>query len=321
MLRELPRQPRVIGVKQLRERLLAAGYVVDIRTVQRDLVNLSRELALYGDDKKPQGWAWLADAPQLDFPALEPEAALVFHLAEKNLKPLLPTSTLNLMAPWFRMASNVLDQQTGGLAAWRDKVRVLAPGLPAMAPAIADEVQTIVTQALLLNRRLEVSYQPREAGAQRQYEVSPLALVLRDQMQYLVCTLREYDDIKQLALNRIQSAWLLEKPARSLPGFNIDTYIAQGEFGYSQGPAKSLRLEVEIDKGASLALTERPLHADQLMEDIDEQKVRLKVSVPDTTEMRRWLLGFGPHARVLQPLSLRMEMRAIIAQMMQRYDG
>lgn len=78
MLRDIPRRPRKITASALHAKLLAAGYSVDIRTVQRDLINLSRELSLCSDNGKPQGWAWMEDAPQLDFPALEPQAARCF---------------------------------------------------------------------------------------------------------------------------------------------------------------------------------------------------------------------------------------------------
>lgn len=244
----------------------------------------------------------------------------MFHLAERNLKPLLPASTLDYMAPWFRMAASVLDQQAGGLAAWRDKVRVLAPGLPALAPAIDGGVQHAVTQALLGNKRLTATYRAREAETARSYEISPLALVVRDQMQYLVCTLRDYADIKQLALNRMQAASVLDKPARPSPQFDIDQYIAQGEFGFAVGQTAAVRLVAEIDRAASQGFIERPLHEDQTVQDVDEQTVRLSVTVPDNTEKRRWLLGFGPRARVLELESLRQEMHVVVRRMLQRYD-
>jgi len=136
MLREIPRYPRRIGTPEILERLLAAGFDATLRTVQRDLIKLSASLPLLGDDSKPQGWSWQADAPQLDLPSLEPHTALVFHLAEQYLQALLPASTLNYLAPWFRTASGVLDCQGAALANWRNKVRVLAPGQPQLPPQI-----------------------------------------------------------------------------------------------------------------------------------------------------------------------------------------
>ena len=231
MLREIPRFPRRIGTPDILERLLAAGFDATLRTVQRDLIKLSGSLPLLGDDSKPQGWSWQADAPQLDLPTLEPQAALDFHLAEQYLQALLPASTLTYLAPWFRTASGVLDCQGTALANWRNKVRVLAPGQPQLPPQLKPEVQSVITQALLLERRVALRYRPRDATEDRQYEASLQGLVVRDHVSYLVCTLRDYSDVKQLVVSRIQSATLLDKPAKVIPGFDLDDYIAQGEFG------------------------------------------------------------------------------------------
>lgn len=299
---------------------MAAGFDATLRTIQRDLIKLSGSLPLLGDDSKPQGWSWQASAPQLDLPMLEPQAALVFHLAEHYLQPLLPTSTLNYLSPWFRTASGVLDNQGKDLSAWRKKVRVLAPGQPMHAPVIDCEIQCAVTQALLLDKRIDVTYRPRGVAEEKNYEVSPLGMVVRDQVIYLVCMLREYDDIKHLVLSRMLSAQLLDTPARKLESFDLDQYISQGEFGFPLETGRTIKFVAEFDRAVATGFLERPLDANQVTEDIDEQTVRLTASVPDTTELRRWLLGFGAHATVLEPATLRAEMRSVICGMAQRYE-
>ena len=319
MLREVPRHPRKISVAELRQRLAAAGFATSLRTIQRDLIKLSAALPLLADDSKPQGWSWEAHAPQLDLPTLEPQAALVFQLAERYLQPLLPASTLAYLAPWFRAAAGVLDSQGNGLSAWRDKVRVLAPGQPMKPPLIDGEVQSIVTQALLLNRRVAVSYRSRGSTQDKDYEASPLGLVVRDQVIYLVCTLREYRDVKQLVLGRMHSARLLDKPANALEGFNLDQYIAQGEFGIPLESGRTIRLVADFDRPVATGFIERPLDVDQVVEEIDENTVRLTATVPDTKEIRRWLLGFGGKVSVISPPSLKYDFSTIVAQMNIRY--
>lgn len=319
MLREIPRHPRRVSTAVILERLLAAGFDATLRTVQRDLVKLSASLPLLGDDAKPQGWSWQADAPQFDLPTLEPHTALVFHLAEHYLRPLLPSASLDYLSPWFRTADGVLDNQSTEIADWRAKVRVLAPGQPLLPPAIDPEVHRVVTQALLANQRVGVRYRPRDATEDRQYEASPLGLVVRDQVIYLVCTLRDYSDVKQLILSRIQAAELLDKPVKRQASFNLDVYIAQGEFGIAVKPGRKIKLVAEFDREAAYTFMERPLAADQVVEELDDRTVRLTAMVPDTLELRRWLVGFGPHAFVKAPAGLHDEMEAWIVAMHDRY--
>lgn len=319
MLREIPRYPRRISPSDLKSRLDSAGFEATLRTIQRDLVKLSSSLPLIADDSKPQGWSWHSDAPQIDLPTLEPQAALVFHLAERYLQPLLPTSTLNYLSPWFRAASGVLDNQSNGLSIWRSKVRVLPSGQPMLPPVIDKEVQSVITQALLLNKRVAVTYRPRDATEDKNYEASPLGLVVRDQVIYLVCTLREYDDIKQLVLGRVRSAHMLETSIRNLKNFDLDQYISQGEFGYPIETGQTVMLVADFDREVTNGFIERPLHATQVTQNINEKTVRLIVTVPDTMELRRWLLGFGSHALVLEPAKLRTEMKSLIRELHQRY--
>lgn len=319
MLREIPRYPRRVSTTDILERLLAAGFDATLRTVQRDLIKLSASLPLLGDDSKPQGWSWLADAPQIDLPALEPHTALVFHFAEQYLQALLPASTLSYLAPWFHTAAGVLDCQGTALANWRNKVRILAPGQPQLPAQIDPEVQRVISQALLLEKRVDLRYRPRDALDDRQYEASLQGLVVRDHVIYLVCTLRDYADVKQLVMSRIQSAELLDKSARSLPGFKLDDYIAQGEFGMPLSGSVLIELVVEVKRKAASTFIERPLAANQRVEDVDDDTVRLTVDVPDTLELRRWLLGFGPLAVVCSPDNLRHDLREMIRQMQENY--
>jgi len=149
----------------------------------------------------------------------------------------------------------------------------------------------------LLEKRVDLGYLPRDAMAVRQYEASLLGLVVRDHVSYLVCTLRDYSDVKQLVVSRIQSAELLEKPARILPGFDLDDYIAQGEFGMPLHGEGLIELVVDVQRLAANTFIERPLAADQRVEVLDESTLRLIARVPDTHELRRWLAGLWAACR------------------------
>ena len=213
----------------------------------------------------------------------------------------------------------MLDCQGSALANWRNKVRVLAPGQPQLPPESNPLVQQVMTQGLLLEKRVALCYRPRDATADRQYEASLLGLVVRDHVSYLVCTLRDYSDVKQLVVSRIQSAQLLDKPARVLPGFDLDDYIARGEFGMPLQGQGLIDLVVDVQRLAANTFIERPLAANQRVEVLDESTLRLSVCVPDTHELRRWLLGFGPLAVVRSPANLRDGLKMMISQMQGNY--
>ncbi len=312
MLRAIPRPPRVIGTADLMARLTSAGYSVDVRTIQRDLNNLSTLLPLDSDQCKPQGWRWLPNAGQFDIPGLEPQAALAFHMAESHLRTVLPASTLETLRPWFDTARAVLDDQGNGLAKWAKKIRVLPRGLPQKVPVIRPEVQAAVYQAVLQDNKLSILYgrnadtKDRDQGTRR--VISPLALVVRDGIVYLVCVFDGHSDPRQLALHRMTSAELLSDPAQRPKGFSIDSYIAEGEFGVPFNP-RPIKLEAEFYRSVARQLQESPISEDQTIHEVDKDNVLLRATVPDTLELRLWLKSFGDEVAILKPVALRREFR------------
>lgn len=323
MLRKIPRSPRVIGTSELVALLSAAGFTIDLRTVQRDLNNLSEVLPIASDQHKPQGWSWLRDAGQFDVPGLEPQAALAFFMAEAHLHSVLPASTLESLRPWFDTAHGVLDEHGNGLAKWPGKVRVLPRGLPLKVPVIRPEVQSAVYQAVLQDCKLSILYGSHsgkpDGEEQPRRTISPLALVVRDGVVYLVCVYDGYGDPRQLALHRLQAAELLDEPAQRPKGFSIDSYIAEGEFWIPLNP-RPIKLEAEFYRSVAIHLRESPISDDQTIRDVDEDNVLLRATVPDTLELRLWLKSFGDDVAILKPVALRREFREM-AENLKDYYG
>jgi len=308
MLRHIPRHPRRVTARELVAKLKGEGFQVTLRSVQRDLDGLSGPFALVCDERaRPYGWSWNRDA-HLDIPAMEPATALTFALARQFLEPLLPRSSLDRLKPHFEQATNLLAKTAGyPYAHWPEKVRSLPRGLKLQPPEVKPEVLDLVYQALLEDRRFVADYRPRGASDKTRYEVNPQGLVVRDGVLYLVCTLWEYEDLKQLVLHRMTAADLLDAPVKKAAGFDLDGYIQSGAFAGPQGEG-TLRLEARFDPGCALHLREAHLSADQTLADEPDGWVRISATVPDTAELRWWLLGFGEGLEVVEPPELRAEL-------------
>ena len=299
MLRLIPREPRKISSVELLEKLVAAGFdAVDKRTVQRDLVALSRHFPLVTDEReKPYGWSWAKDAPDFALPALDPQTALTLKLAEGYLSLELPSATLDYLNPYFKAANKLLADHGGALATWPDKVRVLPRGQPLLPPRIDPEVQRIVYQALMENRRVEVVYRKPAEVVEQTFEISPLGLVIRNQVVYVVCAIGEKEKAYQLVLHRMQKAVLLDKPATVIKGFSLDEAIKQGEFGLPTG--RKVRLEAVFTHLAGRHLLETPLSADQETEILPDGRIRVAATVMETEELMMWLRGFGEGVEII----------------------
>ncbi len=306
MLRLVPRHPAKRDTSEIRKRLADEGFEVTYRTLQRDLKEFSSIFPLECDDRsKPFGWSWMADGNVMDIPGMDSHTALAFYLANKYLDPMLPRETMHHLQPHFDLAGKVLDAiPTGsGAPSWRDKVRVLRRGQFLSPPVVASDVQHEIYDALLLNRRVRVTYKARNNGESREYELNPLGLVLKDAVIYLVCTCWNYTDIRLMTLHRMSDAEKMDVPVSVPKGFDLDAYIAAGELDFVEGG--EVHLKAKVSREVAYHLEERPLHPDQSLTEQGEGEWLLEASVQDTSELRWWLLGFGDNVEVLQPVDLR----------------
>lgn len=305
MLRFIPKEPESISTPDLLKKLQDLGYEVDIRTVQRDLNKLSSS-GLFpftsSDETKPLCWFWPKQSARMQFPLMSADEALTFKLAEQFLIPLLPLSVIAHLADYFELADGTLKHSP--LAHWPDKVRTIPANQTLLPPQIDVEVLKVVYEALLKNRRFSAGYQRRDEVA-KHYEVNPLGLMFRGNVAYLLATLWDYQDVKQLALHRFEQAILLDKAVTVPVDYDPDVYIASGEFEYPTAPDAEIQLTLKVCPWVRKYLSETPLSADQRITALEDGYFRLQASVKDTLQLRWWLRGFGADIEVLEPDSLR----------------
>jgi hypothetical protein len=138
LLGMIPRYPRQRSAPELLERLAHRGLDVSLRTIERDLENLSLFLPLARDERtRPYGWYWTTDAPLQDVPAMDPETALTLCVLDEHAASLLPPVARARLAPLLRRAEEVLAAagEHSGLRLWPERVRVLSSAPPLIPPA------------------------------------------------------------------------------------------------------------------------------------------------------------------------------------------
>jgi predicted DNA-binding transcriptional regulator YafY len=321
LLRLIPRAPRKADVSQLLALLADAGHAITRRQLQRDLNTLSRLFPISADERGvAHGWSWLREAPAFDLPRMDGATALSVKLLEQFIPQLLPPTLNDHLQPYFRQADKVLAEHAApSLGHWLDRVRVVPREMPLLAPEVDTTVARTVYQSLLDGKRFTADYASRSAPSPepREYVVSPLGLVARGNLLYLVCTLWDYTDLRQLAMHRIRTATATDVPVTTPAGFDLDQYIAKGEFHYPLGP--EIRLEARFYRGAATHLYETPLSADQTITDLDADHVLVTATVRDTEQLHWWLLGFGSMVTVVSPDSLRVEMAQDLANAARAY--
>lgn len=321
MLGTIPAAPKTISAKALHAKLVADGFEVSKRTVERDLIQLSESFGILNDDSvMPQGWSWLSDSQRLTLPGLTPEEALTFQLVQSHLQGLMPVKLLEQLQPYFESAKQVLNNPLlfQNYAEWMHKVAVVAPWQPLIAPEIKPEVLNVVHQCLMRETQIALSYRSRSDDQPQARTVNPLGLIVRGWLTYLVCTIEPYNDVRLLVLHRIQSAKTTSHSANKPAKFELRDYLETGALGFSEKTPEIIKLQFRISKGAGAHLLESPLSSDQVILETDNS-LEVTASVKNTMQLKWWILGFGAQLEVLQPTALRAQLKVELAQALDKY--
>jgi predicted DNA-binding transcriptional regulator YafY len=321
LLRRLPRYPQKVTASYLQSRLADDGHRTTKRSVERDLQALSEIFPITVDEReKPYGWSWQKNAPILDVPGLTSPQALAFAMVKRFLSPILPTSLIDEIGPYFKVAEQQLSAlpKRRGMPSWADKVRVVHPAQTLLAPKIDAYVQAAVYEALLNDRQVNLVYHRRGADGPVEYTAHLLGVVQRGSVLYLVCTIFQYEDVRLLALHRVLSARLLDDVSKRPKDFNLDDYIAKG--GIDFGTGKKIRLEALFTSEAAAHLEETPLSDDQAIRPADDDWVRVTATVNDTAQLGWWLSAFGDQVEVIKPAHLRESMAVSAAALARLYS-
>lgn len=313
LLELLPRQPLKKSPQVLREDLAQIGFEVSLRTVQRDLKTLSSILPLMSDERdKPFGWSWHKNAQGLN-PAMDPIEALTFSLAEEYLEPIMPSKSFNRLKIFFDRANNVLNElDKSSIKKWRDNVRVVPQWQSLIPPKIQDEAESEIYEALLRGYQFEGSYLKRGEAFPKKRLINPLGIVLQGVVHRLICTMDDSPEMpRHLPIHRFKKAKLTKNPVKKPKNYNLDEFIKSQNIGFLINN-KPIDLVAVFQPMAGFHLTETPVANDQELTQQADGTYRLKVTLPDTSQLRWWLLGFGDKVEVKSPIGLRKEFIEIL---------
>ena len=300
ILRLIPRH-RWISQTELRNSLLMRGFNVTELTLQRALKTL-RENVKYGIEcdtrSRPYGYRY-AKGNVFSLAKLTVQESLLLRLVEEHLRNQLPGALGKALEPRFDSADAVLKEGGEAKSArdWLDKIAVVPNSMPFLPPSIKPRIFNTVTDALYGDKMVCISY--RKPGADvKPYTVSPLALVQQDVRLYLVCRFEGYDNIRHLALHRMESAKIVERPALKPEGFVLREYMRTHHFNYDN-TEKPIRLTLEITNPETIQnLSETPFSRSQTIEEIGPGKWRVTAEVVDSVLLDAWLHIWTEHAGI-----------------------
>lgn len=303
--------------QQLRDALAAAGHDVSKRTVERDMMELSRIFPIERNEKSvPYGWHWSANA-RFDVLGMDLSEAVSLGLMEDVLRQIMPPAFLSALEGKFSLAREKLAALPKiPHARWKDLVRYVPPGIPFLPPSLAPGVLPSIQEALLCQRQMWVSYLGATAEKASEYTLHPLSLIQQGARSYLVATAFDYDTPCLYAVHRFAAAAVLDEPVRRPKNYSLDRYLASGAAQFGTGECISLKATI-TDELARL-LEETPIAKDQKIT-TRAAKHTLTATVPDSWQLHFWILSQGAAITVVKPAALRKTIISCLSEALGNY--
>ncbi|WP_394847238.1 WYL domain-containing protein [Pendulispora brunnea] len=124
-------------------------------------------------------------------------------------------------------------------------------------------------------------------------------------------------EVAVFVFDRMQDLTILDQHFALPENFNVEDFL-EGEFGIAAATRKT-RVLIEFDAKVADEIRARKVHPSQRVATAPDGRIRLSMNVGKIDEVRRWILGFGSSARVLEPAELIEDIRASLRAALDRY--
>jgi len=154
-----------------------------------------------------------------------------------------------------------------------------------------------LVEAILSHRRVKMTYNSFSSRRVKEYLVEPYRLAYGQGGLYLFAFVPEYVQMRTFAVERIKTFSMLEEcfsPVQELPDKPFEHSL-----GINSGKPESV--EIEFAPAAAPYIREREWHPSQRIRERSDGSIVLSLKICTDFALQRWVLSFGPTARVVKP--------------------
>jgi predicted DNA-binding transcriptional regulator YafY len=276
---------------------LAAKFDVNVRTIYRDLVTLGNEQMVPVYSEKAR-WAVSEEhfLPPIRFTVSE---ALTVFLAARLMLGYSHRYDPNVDSAFSVLASVLpaaLRAQVHNTLNW---MRAL-PRSEAYLSNLAKLAEAWTTQ-----RRVRISYRSLEAPKATTRVIEPYFIepAAAGHSSYVIAYCYRVKEIRVFKIERIESIEVTDQSYKIPDDFDANKYFGSAWGVVVEGEAKTVRLK--FDPTLARIIAETMWHPSQVLSKQRDGSLVMSLQVMDTVELNAWVLGWGNHVEVLEPLEMR----------------
>ncbi len=180
------------------------------------------------------------------------------------------------------------------------------------------EILNQVNDAAVKRITIEMVYYTMSRKKETRRRVDPYRIWFFNGTFYLIGLCHMRNEVRIFALDRIKMLHQTQKSFEIPEDFSLDDFLGRS-FGVYQGEPVHIKVWFHPDVGGYVK--EKIWHQSQRIYSRDDGSIIFEAEVAGTDEIRFWIMTWGSKAEVLEPETLRKEIRAEAEKMAARYGG
>jgi len=165
-----------------------------------------------------------------------------------------------------------------------------------------------IRKAISENSIIRIEYNP-----ERHY-----GLVLYEGSMYLIGHSVQAEALRTFKVKRLTNVKITRKSFQRPEDFSLERCLS-GSFGIIYKEIKRITVRCEFKDWAAQMIREQKWHRTQVIEEDSGDTLIASFLLDTTTEFKKWILGFGPMVRVIEPQDLKAEVIESLKNTLENY--
>ena len=265
-------------------------------------------------DRTRNGWYYTDPTYFLPAITLTSEEITAFFLGEQLFSRYLGTP---FETP-LRLALNKIKQHLPEHVNYDAQKETAAFTFTGGGRAIVDpELLLELNEAIRSKHSVEMEYYSASSGQTNTRIVDPYHLHNIQGDWYLIAYCHTRREPRDFLTSRIKARKRLPSIFQVAPDFSLNKYLGTGFL--AERATEPDNIVIRFDEYQARWIRERQWHPSQQIEELPSGELILRLRVGGLGEVKRWVMGYGSHAQVLEPESLRHEIKDEIEKMKKNY--
>jgi len=180
------------------------------------------------------------------------------------------------------------------------------------------EILNRVNDAAINRKSIEIVYFTMSRKKETRRRVDPYRIWFFNGTFYLIGLCHMRNEVRIFALDRIKMLHQTKKTFEVPEDFSLEKFMGPS-FGVYQGPP--IKIKVWFHPDVAGYIKEKIWHESQKIHPQNDGSIIFEAEVAGTDEIRFWIMSWGSKAEVLEPESLREEIRTEAEMMANRYEA